>query len=221
MEKFEKKCREFGLDWNQVINYDDNYKYVPTLNNSNVVIFDSNNVVIGIENLDSNIKDTIDSKIVLYETSIIGMPFPFTGFSIKNIVELNNLIDINNDKVFFNDRCVENPVIKGVLAYLKLLKSEIDDYYLRVYPLILQNLNVPQLIHYIPELAKSMDIKNIKDSVSTLRNTGLWYDKKDSYNSLIKFMKDAFRNDCNDNYINELCSILIEKEEKVKELIKK
>lgn len=219
--RFKKQCRKFGLDWNKVIDYD-GYRGVSTLNNKYIVIFNSNNQVIGVEEINHSIDDIVGSKISIYESELLGMPFPFTGYSLKNITDLSNCINVSMNKIYLNDKQVENPIVKGILAYLKVLGSEIDDYYFRVYPLILQNNSVPDLANYVSSFSKSMDVRNLKDSVNTLRNMGLWYEKRDRYNYLISLMIDTFDNNYNDNYISELCINLKDKvEEKNKEFIKK
>lgn len=222
---FLKKCRIFGVDWNNLeIHYDIDqyYIYIPTVDNKHVVIFDELYNVIGIERNSGNINDKVGSRVSLYETPVIDFSYPFVSYSIKNILEVSKLIEINKiDKVTFNDKEVNNDIIKGVLAYLKLLSEEIKDYYIRIYPLIMQGYNIPEVETYIADLMRRVDFNNIEDINYTLRNLGLWYQKKDEYRDLLKLMIEPFKNDLNRPYINELSNSLLDNINKHKELVKK
>ena len=223
---FMKRCREYGLDWNMVEMYEsDNelYLYIPTIDLNHMIIMDNNYNIIGIEKKDINryLSDMIDTRITLCKTANVHMKQPFINYSIQDINNIANYIDIDLfNQVNFNEKKVNDQTLKSLLAYLKLLKQEISDYYLRSYHLIMQDFSVPNVEDYIASLTKNIDIKNLNNTSEVLRHLGLWYQRKDQLTKLIRIMMEGFNQDTNYNQVNELSSVLLTKV-KNNELIKK
>lgn len=163
---FRHQCGKYGLDWGRFEIYDDvillNAHIAPT--KDLYVIFDKNYNTIGIEFLHS----TKGKQYLAWEKNneycnITSFGYPFENFTLKQIVDIANRIEISetNHKhslrtkingELFNRESNEEADYYQLLSYIKFLGEEIKRYFSLSYQWKALGFDAPDIYDYINHL---------------------------------------------------------------------
>ncbi len=195
--KFKSKCKKIGLDTNniEIINLDNDYIILNHSSNSNIyLLFDKNYNIFGIENLSDINKTELYKKVsLIYNyylntpdgiTSLFKFPYPFQNFTLKDIIELGNkvnIIDLNYNLNLIPDKESKINYQRKIrlLSYLKFLSLQINNYFTYIYKMKLLNLDVPNIYLYVISLINkinSLSSNNILSDIGEdINNNNLSY----------------------------------------------
>lgn len=163
---FRHKCRGYGLDCNNFEIYGD----IIVLKSPKKGIFiflDQNYNIIGVLSNENDKTDLLMESITkecskLYssidEKNGICFSYPFQNFSLKQMVELSDRIDIfevnhgHSSAMMVNKKIVEeegNQVYISLLSYIKFLGEQIKQYWLNLYQMTMMGFDYPDVYTYI------------------------------------------------------------------------
>ncbi len=167
--KFRQRCGVYGLDCENCEIYDDVILLsTPTL--ALFVLFDKNYNTIGVELVDYsrylNIESFVRQKYYEYSNFTGSMPFedgfdyPFENFTLKQIIDLSNRIEImeNNqgnslitrvNGKSYDRRNIKEEEYFQMLSYVKFLGEEIKQYFLINYHMQSLGFEVPNVYDYV------------------------------------------------------------------------
>lgn len=163
-KKFKQKCNKYGLDYESFEIYD-NVILLNTKTPNLYVLFDKNYNTIGIEKTEEKIEELI--KIKYYEYSNYTdnkayreiFPYPFENYTLKNILDLYNLLDTKDNYSGIN--IIGDTKIKGdyyqLLSYIKFLGEEIEQYFVLNYHMKTLGFNTPDIYEYTKTLIEKLN----------------------------------------------------------------
>ena len=172
--KFRQRCMAYGLDWENCIVFD-NAILLFTSTNGLYILFDENYNTICIEkNENNNIEQFVRDKYYEYSNFVGKMPFeegfgyPFEKFTLKDIIDLSNKIEIietnhgHSSCIKINDELYERNFENGeeyfqLLSYIKFLDEEIKLYFLNYYHMVTMGFEVPNIYDYVKALIKKLN----------------------------------------------------------------
>lgn len=177
--KFKQRCGAYGLNWTNCELYDD-VILLNTPTEDLYVLFDKNYNTIGVVNWKGSKDDESIKRLHLstycYEYSTYSdiMPFgcefsyPFENFSLKQIIDLSNRIEImethlcqplltiiNGDS--YDRNLQENEEYFQLASYVKFLGEEIKKYYLLSYQMQCLGYKFPDVYSYIKNIMKKVN----------------------------------------------------------------
>ena len=170
---FRRKCSKIGLDWEDAEVYGDvilvnaPQKYI-------YVIFDKYYNVIGVHKIEFATlhfrKDEIaNGYYELYNVVDKGsgccFSYPFQNFSLGQMLELANKIDIDeinhghSIRMKINDNIIDENSNKdyiGLYSFIKFLGEEIQQYYLDCYKMKMMGFDYPNVYEYVNSLIENI-----------------------------------------------------------------
>ena len=169
--KFRHKCCDYGLDWED-FNIIDDTIILNTSKDNILVILDEHYNIINIYDKNKEISKVapIEKRIKeikeLYENAYVKLPYPFENLSLKQIVELSNRVYIHetnhghSSNIFVNGELVNDEVgsiYVSLLAYIKFLGQQIEDYFKNLYQMKMMELDYPFVYTYIKSLIDNIN----------------------------------------------------------------
>ena len=170
---FRSKCCQIGLDWEDAEIYG-NVILVNSPNKYLYVIFDKYYNIIGVHKikfatLHLNKEEIANGYYELYNTvykdSNCCFSYPFQDFSLRQILEIANKIDIDeinhghSIQLKVNGTIIDENSNKdyiGLLSYIKFLSNEIQQYYLDCYKMKMMGFDYPNVYEYVNALIKNI-----------------------------------------------------------------
>lgn len=164
---FRKKCEAFGISLNDFAIYED-IIILKSPKKDIFVLLDENYNTIGIHKLENTIpKKSIEEYAIQYrelysyvDDNDFALTYPFQNFSIKQIVDLANRVQFYRDSILVNDKYVldnSDNVYISLLAYIKFLKDQIDQYFLRAYQSKMLGFEYPEIHAYLRIIMANID----------------------------------------------------------------
>lgn len=171
---FRFRCCDYGLNWDDF----EAYGEVIILNTSKkgiYVLLDKNYNTIGIHkvefaNMHLSKEQLADGYTELYnlvdKDSGYSFPYPFQNFSLKQIVEISNRIEIHetnhghssnilvNGDIVSCDNDVNYP---GLLSYIKFLGEQVKQYFLNAYQMKMMGFDYPDVYSYVRSLMNNVN----------------------------------------------------------------
>lgn len=194
---FRVSCRNYGLDCENFEVYDD-VIIMSSLKTGIYVLLDKNYNIIGVHKIELATMHFSKSDIArgynelystLNEDDRFKLHYPFESFSLKQIVDISNRVEIigtNNGHSL--DMLVNGNLVEGendsvyieLLSYIKILGNEIKEYYLNSYHMYMMGFDYPDVFTYINAFMDNIDEcinKSINDNqrpfpIDILRYTG-------------------------------------------------
>ena len=166
---FRKKCSEYGLDYNNfdilddviVVNTPDKYIKVLLDEEFNVVSICDFHSINEVRDYEKFCENRIQTAKFEYDSKKIQASTPFINYTLKNIVELSNRIDIlpfnngHNHTIFVGNlelnASMGNDYI-ALLMYIKFLGNAIESYLKTLYHLKLLGIKSYNVHSYVDEL---------------------------------------------------------------------
>lgn len=194
---FRLACRNYGLDWDNFEIYDD----VIIINSPKTFIYvllDKNYNIIGVHKVKPatiyfSKREIARGYNELYSTlnedDRFKLHYPFESFSLKQIVDISNRVEIietnhgHSSDIIVNDSLVDginDSVYIELLSYIKILGNEIKEYYLNCYHMYIMGFDYPDVFAYINAfmdnidecINKSIDNRKAPFPIDILRYTG-------------------------------------------------
>ena len=171
---FRLACRNYGLDWDNFEIYDD-VIIINSPKKSIYVLLDKNYNIIGIhkvkpETMHFSKREIASGYVELYSTlnedDRFKLHYPFESFSLKQIVDISNRVEIietnhgHSSKMLVNDNLVEgenDDIYIELLSYIKILGNEIKEYYLNCYHMYIMGFDYPDVFAYINAFMDNID----------------------------------------------------------------
>lgn len=176
---FRFKCLEYGFDWSKFEIINDVIVLKSPAKNI-YVFFDKNYNTIGIyssleDNKEWDIEDIVKLYGELYNDIEEKTPYPFQNYSLKQIVDLANRINIyetnhgHSSEMVVNGDLVkaeseEDKIYVGLLTYVKFLGLEIQNYYLNKYQMLALGFEYPDIYSYLNQITTNIG-RLIDDSI--------------------------------------------------------
>ena len=171
---FKVACRNYGLYWENFEVYDD----VIIINSPKAgiyVLLDKNYNIIGVHKVKPATMHLSKCEIArgynelystLNEDDKFKLHYPFESFSLKQIVDISNRVEIigtNNGRS--SDMMVNGNLVNwesddtyiGLLSYIKILGNEIKEYYLNSYYMYMMWFDYPDVFTYINAFMDNID----------------------------------------------------------------
>lgn len=176
--KFRHKCSNYGLDWED-FNIIDDTIVLNTFKDNILVLLDEHYNIIGIYDKNKDISKVVDiEKRIkeikeLYKNTYVKIPYPFENLSLKQIVEISNRVYIHeinqghSSELFVNGEIVndgDNNIYVCLLAYIKFIGKQIEDYFKNLYQMKMMGLDYPSVYTYVKGLIDNINkciIENI------------------------------------------------------------
>lgn len=204
---FRRACLKYGLDWKNFEICGD--VIVLNTKNSNLyVLFDKNYNTIGVENKPESIEleEFIKSKYSVSKTNMFD--YPFEDYSLMDIVELSNKIEIvqsnhghtNNLRIngkLYNDS-YNNSV--QILYYIKFLGEEIEQYFLHSYHMQMIGFEVPDVYSYI---------RNIIDKINECINIYTQELRRPYPSAVLDYLGQAYEKERYFDVLYDVISLLL------------
>lgn len=180
---FRLVCRDFGVDWKNFEVYDD----VIIIDSPKIgiyVLLDKNYNIIGVHKTELSTFNLSKSELCLgyselyntiNEDARFRLCYPFQNFSLKQIVDISNRIEIiETNHEHSSEMLVNGELVDGendstyieLLSYIKILGKEIKEYYSNCYQMYMMNFDYPNVIAYINQFIYNID-ECINKSIST------------------------------------------------------
>lgn len=171
---FRLACRNYGLDWDNFEIYDD----VIIINSPKTFIYvllDKNYNIIGVHKVKPATIHFSKREIArgynelystLNEDDRFKLHYPFESFSLKQIVDISNRVEIiETNHGHSSDIIVNGSLVDGIndsvyielLSYIKILGNEIKEYYLNCYHMYIMGFDYPDVFAYINAFMDNID----------------------------------------------------------------
>lgn len=166
---FRSKCCEIGLDWEDAEIYE-NVILVNSPNKYIYVMFDRYYNIIGVHKIEFATLHLDKEEIAkgyyelyntVYNDSSCCFSYPFQSFSLRQMLEIANKIDIDEinhghsiqlkvNGTIINENSNKDYI--GLLSYIKFLSDEIQQYYLDCYKMKMMGFDYPNVYEYVNAL---------------------------------------------------------------------
>ena len=167
--KFVSACLDLGLNCKDFEIYGDIIA-VNTPRKDVVALFDKHYNLIGVPKVDyNNPKEAIEKEIAIYnknESPEYYISYPFTGFSIRDLINLSDRIwihitnnghsgnmivnweEVNDDYTLYTD----------LLGYIKFLGEQAKEYYKHLYQMRMMGYDYPDAYRYLRSIMFNIDL---------------------------------------------------------------
>lgn len=171
--KFKQRCGAYGLDWSDCELYDD-VILLNTPTKDLYVLFDKNYNTIGVFNWEGSkrlhLKEFSSrySEFSYVMPSGYGISYPFQNFTLKQIIDLSNRIEIMETRLCqplltiingdsYDRNLQENEEYFQLASYIKFLGEEIKRYFLLSYQMQCLGYKFPDIYSYIKSIMKKVN----------------------------------------------------------------
>lgn len=166
---FRHKCTSYGLNWND-FNIIDDIIILNSPKQNILVLLDENYNTIDIYDKNDDINKIVPTEKALkgikeiYENTYVKLPYPFQGFSLKQIVKLANRVSIDSCGHSYN-MIVNGEIVNDehdnvyfcLLSYIKFLGQQIEQYFMNLYQMNMMGFEYPNVYKYITKLMNNID----------------------------------------------------------------
>lgn len=171
---FRLACRNYGLDWDNFEIYED-VIIINSPKKSIYVLLDKNYNIIGVHKVKPATIHFSKREIArgynelystLNEDDRFKLHYPFESFSLKQIVDISNRVEIiETNHGHSSDIIVNGSLVDGIndsvyielLSYIKILGNEIKEYYLNCYHMYIMGFDYPDVFAYINAFMDNID----------------------------------------------------------------
>lgn len=194
---FRLACREFGIDSKKFEVYND-VIIVESPKTGIYVLLDKNYNIIGVHKTELSTFNLSKAEIALRYSELYNtvneddrfkLCYPFQNFSLKQIVDISNRVEIvETNHGHSSEMLVNGDLVVGgnnctyieLLSFIKILGKEIKEYYSNCYQAYLLDFNYPNVIAYINHfmyniavcISKSISNNERPFPIDILRYTG-------------------------------------------------
>lgn len=197
--KFRQRCGEYGLNWEDFEIYFGSI-LLNTPTEGLYVVFDKNYNTTGIVNLNSQ-------GTLIYTKS----NYPFEGFTLKQIIDLSNIIDILETNhghslstringIWYDRDSQENEEYFQLLSYIKFLGEEIQKYFLLSYHMQTIGFEVPDVFSYV---------RNLTSKVNNCIDNHLLKNERPMPSDILSYIGQNHRELNMDGILNDVIDLLI------------